>query len=85
MNQKIKQLAELAGFVEGRFSESGDDCELEIEKLIELTVRKCIDKINSAKNITRDEMVSRGYKDWNSYKGALDRAEKKITKHFGVE
>lgn len=41
MNDRIKELAEQAGFVEGRFSESGDNCELKIKKLIELTVLEC--------------------------------------------
>ena len=45
MNERIKELAEQAGFVEGRFSESGDNCELKIKKLIELTVRECLQEI----------------------------------------
>ena len=85
MNERIKELAEQAGFMEAWFSESGDDCEREITKLAELIVRECVSTVNDCKNITRDELVSRGYKDWNSYKGALDRAKKKIRKHFGVE
>lgn len=55
------------------------------KKFAELLIKECIGKINSLKNITADEMIGRGYRDWNSYKGALDRAKKKIRKHFGVK
>ena len=41
MNERIRVLAEQAGFMEAWFSESGDDCEREITKLAELIVREC--------------------------------------------
>ena len=43
MNERIKQLAEQAGFMEAWFSESGDDCEREIKKFAELIVRECME------------------------------------------
>jgi hypothetical protein len=46
MNEKIEKLAEEAGFMEGWFSESGDDCEREIKKFAELIVRECADYAN---------------------------------------
>ena len=42
MNERIQELAEQAGFMEGWFSESGDDCEREIKKFAQLIVRECI-------------------------------------------
>jgi hypothetical protein len=41
MNERIRQLAEQAGFMEAWFSESGDDCEREIKKFAELIVQEC--------------------------------------------
>ena len=45
MNERIKELAEQAGFMEAWFSESGDDCEREIKKFAELIVQECCDVI----------------------------------------
>jgi hypothetical protein len=47
MNERIKQLAEQAGFMEAWFSESGDDCEREIKKFAELIVKECLSKIEN--------------------------------------
>lgn len=41
MNEKIKELAEQAGFMDSWFSESGDDCEREIKKFTELIIQEC--------------------------------------------
>jgi hypothetical protein len=41
MNERIRELAEQAGFMEAWFSESGDDCEREIKKFAELIVEEC--------------------------------------------
>ena len=46
MNERIKQLAEQAGFMEAWFSESGDDCEREIKKFALLIVRECADCVD---------------------------------------
>ena len=43
MNERIRQLAEQAGFMDSWFSESGDDCEQELKKFAELIVRECAD------------------------------------------
>jgi hypothetical protein len=77
MNERIKELE--------RQCWNSQTNHLDAEKFAQLIVEKCIGKIDSAKNITRDDMVSLGYKDWNSYKGALHLAKNKIRKHFGVE
>ena len=42
MNERMRQLAEQAGFMEAWFSESGDDCEREIKKFAELIIRECM-------------------------------------------
>jgi len=42
MNERIKLLAEEAGFMDSWFSESGDDCEQELKKFAELLVRECM-------------------------------------------
>ena len=45
MDERIKELAEQAGFMDSWFSESGDDCEKEIKKLTELIIKECSDVI----------------------------------------
>ena len=42
MNDKIKELAELAEFMDSWFSENGDDCETEIRKFANLIIKECI-------------------------------------------
>ena len=42
MNERIKLLAEEAGFMDSWFSESGDDCEQELKKFAELIVGECM-------------------------------------------
>ena len=41
MNERIRELAEQAGFMEAWFSESGDDCEREIKKFADIIIREC--------------------------------------------
>jgi len=45
MNERIKELADEAGFMDSWFSESGDDCERELKKFAELIVRECCDQV----------------------------------------
>jgi len=42
MNERIKELADEAGFMDSWFSESGDDCERELKKFAELIIREAI-------------------------------------------
>ena len=58
MNERIKQLAEQAGFMEAWFSESGDDCEREIKKFAELIVKECVEQI-----INRERSDGEWYQD----------------------
>jgi len=46
MNERIKQLADEAGFMDSWFSESGDDCERELKKFAQLIVAECM-RLNS--------------------------------------
>lgn len=43
--EKVGELAEQAGFMDGWFSESGDDCELQIMLFAELIVKECLDEV----------------------------------------
>ena len=45
MNERIKKLADEAGFMDSWFSESGDDCERELKKFAELIVRECMEVV----------------------------------------
>lgn len=44
MNNQIEQLAEEAGFMDGWFSESGDDCETELKRFAELIIQECMNQ-----------------------------------------
>jgi hypothetical protein len=43
MNERIRELADDAGFMDSWFSESGDDCEQELKKFAKLIVAECIE------------------------------------------
>ena len=45
MNERIRVLAEQAGFMDSWFSESGDDCERELKKFAELIVQECVNMV----------------------------------------
>jgi len=53
MNERIRQLAEEAGFMDSWFSESGDDCERELKRFAELIVRECLDNCMAANDRDR--------------------------------
>ena len=71
MNERIRLLAEQAGFMESWYSESGDDCEQELKKFAELIVRECagIDFRHKV-GMTTDQEFETG---------------RTILEHFGVE
>ena len=78
MNKRIKELSEQAGFMEAWFSESGDDCEREIKKFAELTVKECI-------KLANDE-ASRFYNmDEYELASVMENFREKLKEHFGVE
>ena len=77
MNERIKELAEQAGFMEAWFSESGDDCEREIKKFAYFIIRECRDIVGK----TRDQAIE---EEWNVDE-AMSTAMFDIEDYFGVE
>jgi hypothetical protein len=73
MNERIRQLAEQAGFMEAWFSESGDDCEREIKKFADIIIRECA----QVADIERDTSAGCGYVTYTD--------GQRIKKHFGVD
>jgi hypothetical protein len=71
MNERIKELAEQAGFMDSWFSESGDDCEKEIKKLTELIIQECSKVIETWKK--------------EPFPFDEDTAVSIIHEHFGIE
>lgn len=71
MNEKIKELAECAGFMDTWFSESG---EVDVEKFAELIIRE---------HLIVWEMMNNG----NKVAGYVEMEDypKAIIKHFGVK
>ena len=57
MNERIKELAEQAGFMDSWFSESGDDCERELKKFAELIVKECIDWIDGSPTTEEGSLI----------------------------
>ena len=45
--EKIGELAEQAGFMDGWFSESGDDCGLQLMLFTKLIVKECMDVVEN--------------------------------------
>ena len=81
MNERIKQLAEQAGFMEAWFSESGDDCEREIKKFAELIVRECGNWFNSRLVVEPDYGMEHRIERNRAVVGVM----KEFNQHFGVE
>ena len=72
MNERIKELAEQAGFMDSWFSESGDDCERELKKFAELLLVEFIEALEES-NGTHSETSEYG----------LSILIGDIRKHFG--
>ena len=81
MNERIKLLAEQAGFMEAWFSESGDDCEREIKKFAELIVRECGNWFNSRLVVEPDYGMEHRIERNRAVVGVM----KEFNQHFGVE
>lgn len=71
MNQRIKELAEKAGFMDAWYSESGDDCEHEIKKFAQLIINECAGIYEAIDNGNKPE--------------GTDNYLKALAKRFGVE
>jgi hypothetical protein len=72
MNERIKELAEQAGFMHSWFSESGDDCERELKKFAELIVAECA-LLCISRPSPGDDVRSR------------EHCAEQIREHFGVK
>ena len=81
MTERIKLLAEQAGFMEAWFSESGDDCEREIKKFAELIVRECGNWFNSRLVVEPDYGMEHRIERNRAVVGVM----KEFNQHFGVE
>ncbi len=72
MNERIKYLAEQAGFMDSWFSESGDDCERELKKFAKLIIKDCLQIVNR--------------KEYSYHEAdPLWETAQLIKQHFGVE
>jgi hypothetical protein len=81
MNERIKELAEQAGYTKDMFGVGHWDMP-ECQKFAELIVRECISVV--------DKLVPPGYEDYPDYKDQVERSFRiecvaEIKKHFGVE
>ena len=78
MNERIRELADEAGFMDSWFSESGDDCERELKKFAELIVKECMTTILKE---------SKWYWDKDEFESsnAVQNAARRVKEHFGVE
>jgi len=77
MNQRIKELAEQAGFMDSWFSESGDDCERELKKFAELIIQECLEVV--------EKQIGGGNGDGVEWDRAVDFTYDDIKSYFGVE
>ena len=76
MNERIKELAEQAGFYVAMFDPGNKD-NATIEKFAELIVRECATAFEAEVNT---------WKEMDPYQGSIKRqGTKAIKKHFGVE
>jgi hypothetical protein len=86
MNERIRQLAEQAGFMDSWFSESGDDCEQELKKFAELIVKECMDAVREQYlPVLEDELMMKDT-HWDGYVQCGVDSYVAIREHFfGVE
>ena len=92
MNERIKYLAEQAGFMDSWFSESGDDCERELKKFAELIVKECMEQLvkegdaweQFSRNPPEGQETNASAALFAAYRLKED-AVARLEKHFGVE
>ena len=90
MNQRIKELAEQAGFINSQFSESGDDCKQELNRFAKLIVQECVNQcrqewydLNNAD--PKENETSRDIGIRVGQKNGVLKTISRINQHFGVE
>ena len=79
MNERIRELAEQAGFYVAMFDPGNKDNAM-IEKFAELIVQECAGVI-----VEEMKKTPQVHNYWGPFWDGLDSAQKMITKHFGVE
>ena len=94
MNERIRELAEQAGYTKGHHDEYGRLTvmpEFNKEKFAELIVRECIDQVAGTKIVGQlsgdkfaglTESANNKYKYWNN---ALVIATMNVIDHFGIQ
>ena len=75
MKERIRELAEQAGFENGHQDRNGNSLSGELEKFAELIVRECAKVV--------DDMADP--EDSERYFWAIQNASQKIIQHFGVK
>ena len=85
MNERIKLLAEQAGFMEAWFSESGDFCGHEIKKFAELIVQECMNQVREQYLPVLEDEVMMKDTHWGGYVQCGVDSYVAIKEHFGVE
>jgi hypothetical protein len=81
MNERIRELADEAGFMDSWFSESGDDCERELKKFAELIVAECGNWFNNRLVVEPDYGIEHRIERNRAVVGVM----KEFNQHFGVE
>ena len=81
MNERIKELAEQAGYTKDMFGVGHWDMP-ECQKFVELIVAECVGIV--------DKIVPPGYNDYPDYRDQIEQSFRKecaieIKQHFGVE
>ena len=79
MNERIKELAEQAGFENGHQDRNGNSLSGELEKFAELIVRECAEISEQSQ---WSEAKGEYYEGFNE---AMIYVSNKIKEHFGVE
>jgi hypothetical protein len=82
MNERIRELAEQAGFMDSWFSESGDDCERELKKFAKLIVKEMCGMVEQ----TGDDLYAFPPSERPiQYIGFLYEWRTRFEEHFGLE
>jgi len=91
MNERIRELAEQAGFIDFTVHNRIESKEQVLEKFAELIINECIDQVAGTKIVGQgagdefgdlSESARNKYKQWNN---ALVIATMNVRDHFGVE
>jgi len=83
MNERIRELAEQAGFENGHQDRNGNSLSQELEMFAELIILECANRVNGMVVMDKGHIPQDPHSQgWNS---AVAYAGKELKKHFGVE